>query len=112
MPGAGSGYVKLGQTQPVFPCDAPAPTTATRTASVLPARVLLCFVRDVVAEDGVEREVGRIAARRDGSTESLGHGANVVRRAAAADADEADSEVAGRFGEVRHLEPRADERVE
>ena len=39
IPGAGSGYVKLGQTQPVLPRDTPPPTRARSTTQTsAPAR--------------------------------------------------------------------------
>src|SRR5581483_2477010 len=137
-PGAGSGYVKLGQTQPVFPRDVPpptsprsrtstsaparrsshahaspitpAPTTATRT---LVAPVLVPGARaGRLAEHGMQRKIGRVAACGHLTAERLGDRANVVRCAAAADAEVADAEVARAAGELRHLEACADERVE
>src|SRR5271165_5755877 len=39
MPGAGSGYVKLGETQPVLPRDTPPPTPArSSTTTSAPRR--------------------------------------------------------------------------
>ena len=59
------------------------------------------------AEHGVELDRGRVAAGRRLAAERLGHRADVVRPAAAADADVVDADVARAAREVRHLEARA-----
>src|SRR5690349_23856382 len=59
------------------------------------------------AEDGVELDRRGVAARRRLAPERLGHRPDVVRPAAAADADVADADVARPARELRHLEPRA-----
>src|SRR5215216_1703267 len=142
IPGAGSGYVKLGETQPVLPRETPpptrarsrtttsaprrrssqaharpttpAPTTATRgsLSSVLPVHEPLRLLADVLPEDRMLRHVGRVAAGRNRPAEALGHRADEVRRAAAAEADVADAEVARRGGELGQLEAVALERLE
>src|SRR5688572_31178342 len=81
-------------------------------ASVAPAGELLLLLRHVVPQDGVERDVRRVATRGHVAAERLGHRANVVRRSAAADPDVADPEITRGRCEVGHLEPRAGERVD
>ena len=61
-----------------------------------------------VGQDGVELHGGRVAAAPAVvAAQRLGHRADVVRPAAAADADVVHADVAGAAGEVRHLEARA-----
>jgi hypothetical protein len=64
------------------------------------------------AEDGVELDGRGVSARRRLAAERLGHGPDVMRPAAAADADVVDADVARAAREVRHLEARALERLE
>src|SRR4051794_18967460 len=145
MPGAGSGYARLGETHPVLPRDTPpptparsstttsaprrrsshaqarpttpAPTTATRGSlmapgSVLPVHEPLRLLPDVLPEDRMLRHVRGVAARRNGPAQALGHRADIMGSAAAADADVPDAQVARRGGEVGHLEAVAEERFE
>src|SRR4051795_11957641 len=64
------------------------------------------------AEDRMELEGGGVAAGRRLAPERLGHGADVVRPAAAADADVVDAGLARAERELRHLEARALEGLE
>jgi hypothetical protein len=56
MPGAGSGYVKLGETHPVLPRDTPSPTPArsstTTSAPAAPELPRAGEADDAGADDG------------------------------------------------------------
>src|SRR3954453_15910205 len=64
------------------------------------------------ADHGMELDRGRVPAGGRLAPQRLGHRADVVRAAPAADADVGHPEVAGAAREGRHLEARALERLE
>src|SRR5207244_4868285 len=86
--------------------------SARQAASVLPVLELPLFLLDVVPEYRMQRQVGGVAACRDGPTEALSHRTDVVRSRTAADADVVHTQVSGRRSELAHLEARAEERIE
>src|SRR4051794_1116833 len=90
--------------------------TARRSGRLL-ARVPAAHDRRAVlatrlAEHRMELERGGVAAGGRLAPERLGHGADVVRPAAAADADVVDAGLARPERELRHLEARALEGLE
>src|SRR5216683_7791073 len=92
---------------------AAAPGGPGRFASELARELPVLRLEALVgAEEGVLRHVGRIPARRRGTAERLGDGANVMRHGAATDAEIARAEFIGGLGELGDLEAVAGHGVE